>query len=296
MTELLAQAVLQKRPIHELTLEYEIKEYKKSREEIVDEIKKRLNIMRDAAKKGVSETIVTRSGMVTGNAQKFFSRTKKPVLLGPVLNKGVAYALAVAEVNAAMGVIVAAPTAGSCGIMPGILFALNEEVDSSEKKLVEGFLTASGVGLYIAHKATFAASVAGCAAEIGASACMGAATITEFFGGTAEQAMHAGAISMKSTLGLVCDPVAGLVEVPCIKRNAIGVANAFTAAQMALAGIESAIPFEEVVETMYRIGRRLPAELRETSKGGLARTQTAIQITKRVNKDLFEPVTQARTI
>ncbi len=284
MTEILEQAVNQNRHIYDLTIEYEMNEYKKSREEIVQEIKNRLKIMRDAAIEGVTNPVKTKSGMVVGNAHKFFEYSHQNKLLGPVLNKAVAYSLAVAEVNAAMGVIVAAPTAGSCGIIPGILFSLNEEVDSSEEKLVNGFLTSSGLGLYIAHKATFAAAVAGCAAEIGASASMGAATIVEFMGGNAKQAINASAISLKSTLGLVCDPVAGLVEVPCIKRNAIGVANAFTAASMALSGVESAIPFPEVVQAMYNIGRRLPPELRETSKGGLARTETGIQITERLNR------------
>ncbi|MBI2598295.1 MAG: L-serine ammonia-lyase, iron-sulfur-dependent, subunit alpha [Candidatus Diapherotrites archaeon] len=284
MTEILTQAVAQNRPIYELTLEYEVENHKKSEKEIVAEIKNRLNVMRDAARQGVLQPVVTKSGMVSGNAHKFFNFPKSRKILGPVLDKAIAYSLAVAEVNAAMGVIVAAPTAGSCGIMPGVLFALNEEVDSDEQKLVNGFLTASGVGLFIAHKATFAAAVAGCAAEIGASASMAAATITEFLGGSPKQAINASSISLKSTLGLACDPVAGLVEVPCIKRNAIGVANAFTASQMALAGVESAIPFEEVVVAMYRIGQRLPSELRETSKGGLARTQTGIQITERLRK------------
>lgn len=284
MTQVIEQAVLQNRPIYELTLEYEMQSHKKTREQIVEEIKNRLKVMRDAAKKGVQKPVESKSGMVKGAAHKFFSNAKNNKVFSPALNKAVAYSLAVAEVNATMGVIVAAPTAGSCGIIPGVLFSLNEEVDSSEEKLVNAFLTASGVGLFIANKATFSAAVAGCAAEIGASACMAAAAITEFFDGTPKQALNAGAICLKSYIGLACDPVAGLVQVPCIKRNAIGATAAFTSAQMALSGVESAIPFEEVVSVMYRTGKSLPSELRETAKGGLARTVTGIQITRKITE------------
>lgn len=283
MQELLQKAITENKSIAQVTIEYEMEVHGRQRQEIEQEMLRRISIMREAAKKGISEEIKTRSGMVKGNAKKFYLNTQgKETLLGRVLRKAVAYSLAVAEVNSAMGVVVAAPTAGSCGILPGALLALNEEVDSDETKLVNAFMTSSGVGLFIAQKATFAASVAGCAAEIGASACMTAAAITEFQGGTASQALNAAAISLKSTLGLVCDPVAGLVEVPCNKRNAIGVANAFTAAELALAGVESAIPFPEVVETMYKIGKRLPPELRETARGGLAQTVTGLQITQKM--------------
>lgn len=284
MEEIIKNAVLQNKSIAQATLEYEIEKHAKTRQQVFDEMLYRINVMKEAAQKGVNEEITTQSGLVKGNAKKFYTKTRgKKTLLGKTLTKAVAYSLAVAEVNSAMGLIVAAPTAGSCGILPGAMLALNEEVDSSQEKLVNGFLTASGVGLFIAHKATFAASVAGCAAEIGASASMTAAAVTEFQGGNAKQALNASAISLKSTLGLVCDPVAGLVEVPCNKRNAIGVANAFTAAELALNGVESAIPFEQVVETMYRIGKRLPSELKETGRGGLATTVTGLQISQKMS-------------
>ncbi|MEK6941938.1 MAG: L-serine ammonia-lyase, iron-sulfur-dependent, subunit alpha [archaeon] len=289
MTEIVDKAVHQNKPIHRLTLEYEMETHGTPKGQIISEINKRIAIMYTAAKEGVSKPVVTKSGLVSGNAYKFFHAIGKNKLLSPVVNKAVAYSLAVAEVNAAMGIIVAAPTAGSCGVIPGALFSLHEEIDKSEEKLVNGFLTASGVGLYIANKATFAASVAGCAAEIGASTCMAAATITEFLGGTPKQAVHAGAIALKSYMGLACDPVAGLVEVPCIKRNAIGVSNAFTASQMALNGVESAIPFSEVIDAMYRIGKNLPVELRETSKGGLAKSPTGIRAAQKINNCAIHP-------
>lgn len=269
--------------IWEKALEYERGVCGKSEAEILSKMQSRIGVMRQAAMRGTAEEMSTRSGMVCGNAKKFYDSTcAKTPMCGKLVGKAISYALAVSEVNASMGLIVAAPTAGSCGILPGALLALNEEVGGSQEKLSRAFLTASGVGLFIAGKATFAAAVAGCGAEIGASAAMASAAIVEFNGGSAKEAVNAGAISLKSYLGLVCDPVAGLVEVPCIKRNAIGVANAFAAADMALAGIESAIPFDEVVGAMYRIGKRLPVELRETSKGGLATTPTGLKIMGRI--------------
>lgn len=276
---LLDKAVEGKRSIAELTLEFEQKEHGKIAPEIIGEMKRRIGVMKSAARKGVSEEIRTRSGMVRGNAKRYYESTRKRrPLTGELISKGIAYGLAVAEVNASMGLIVAAPTAGSCGVVPGCLLALDEVLGEGEDKLVRAMFTASGVGLFIAERATFAAAVAGCAAEIGASAAMASAAIVEYCDGAAEQAINASAISLKSYLGLVCDPVAGLVEVPCIKRNAIAIANSFAAADMALAGIESAIPFSEVVDAMYRIGKRLPPELRETSKGGLAVTPTALKV------------------
>ncbi len=270
-------------PIWKEALGHECEVSGKSEAEIISEMQRRIVVMREAARRGITEEMRTRSSMVCGNAKRFhdFVSEKTP-LSGRLVGKAISYALAVSEVNASMGLVVAAPTAGSCGILPGALLTLNEEIDGSQEKLVRAFFTASGVGLFIAEKATFAAAVAGCAAEIGASAAMASASIVEFNGGSAEQAVNASAISLKSYLGLVCDPVAGLVEVPCIKRNAIGVANAFAAADMALAGVESSIPFGEVVDAMYRIGKRLPAELRETSKGGLATTKTALRIMDRL--------------
>lgn len=272
-------AVEGEKPIWQATLDYEVQVSGKSKEEIICEMLSRFEVMKNAAKKGVLEETFTKSGMVRGSAKKFFEKTTpKNAFIGPVLQRAVAYALAVSEVNASMGVIVAAPTAGSCGILPGAMLSLYEQTGCDERKIANALLSASGIGLFIAEKATFAAAVAGCAAEIGSSAAMTATAITEFRGGSANQAINAAAISLKSTIGLVCDPVAGLVEVPCIKRNAIGVANAFTSSEMAIAGIESAIPFPEVVDAMYRVGKRLPSELRETSKGGLAATPTALKI------------------
>lgn len=268
------------KPIHELALEYEINYAGKSRADIRSEMGRRINVMRDAALKGTEQEIRTRSGLVVGNGKKLYSSLSENSLTGPIVGKGIAYAVAIAEVNAGMGVIVATPTAGSCGVVPGALISLEENLQS--KNLTESFFTASGIGLIIAENATFAAAVAGCGAEIGSSAAMASASIVEYCGGSKKQALDAAAISMKSYLGLACDPVAGLVEVPCIKRNAIAVANSFASAEMALSGVESAIPFLEVVGAMHRLGKKLPSSLRETSRGGLAVTKTALKIRSRI--------------
>lgn len=266
-------------PLWDAAIEYECWSHGKSEADVVSEMQKRLEVMKDAAKKGVSLPVSSRSGLVQGNAHRFFSSfSPEKSLTGPLVGRAIAYSLAVSEVNASMGLIVAAPTAGSCGILPGAIIALSEHESSDERKSVNALFTASGVGLLIAERATFAAAVAGCGAEIGASASMASAAIVEFMGGTPQQALHAAAISLKSYLGLACDPVAGLVEVPCVKRNAIGVSNAFAAAEMALNGVESAIPYVEVVDAMYSIGRKLPSCLRETSKAGLAVTPTALKV------------------
>ncbi len=265
--------------IWEAAIEYECFCHGKGKSEIICEMQKRFEIMKNAAIKGVSGPVSTRSGLVRGNAYKFFSSFRpEKSLTGSLVGKAIAYSLAVSEVNASMGVIVAAPTAGSCGILPGAIIALSEHTGSDDKKAINALFTASGVGILIAERATFAAAVAGCGAEIGASASITSAAIVEFMGGSQKQALHAAAISLKSYLGLVCDPVAGLVEVPCVKRNAIGVSNAFAAAEMALNGVESAIPYIEVVDAMYAIGRKLPSCLRETSKAGLATTPTALKV------------------
>lgn len=182
-----------------------------------------------------------------------------------------------------MGRIVAAPTAGSCGVLPGVLFSLAESHHVSEEKLVEGLLTSGAVGLVIAKNASLSGAEGGCQAEIGSASAMGAAAVVEIMGGTPEQALHGGAIALKNLLGLVCDPIAGLVEAPCSKRNAIGTANALVSAEMALAGIESVIPFDEVVEAMHQVGRMMPCTLRETAEGGLAATPTG----RRLKEEVF---------
>jgi len=206
----------------------------------------------------------------------------KPFLSGPTLLNAVSMSVAVNEVNAAMGTIVATPTAGACGIVPGTLFAVSQKLNPTREEMVNYLFTAGAIGYCIANNAFISGAAGGCQAEVGSATAMAAAAIVEMAGGTPEQSAQAVAIALKNMLGLVCDPVAGLVEVPCVKRNAMGAAIATVAADMALAGIKSVIPTDEVIEAMYRIGCTMPTALKETAQGGLAATQTGRQIEAKI--------------
>ncbi|MCK9918257.1 L-serine ammonia-lyase, iron-sulfur-dependent, subunit alpha, partial [Microbacteriaceae bacterium K1510] len=207
---------------------------------------------------------------------------EKPFLSGPTLLNAVSMSVAVNEVNAAMGTIVATPTAGACGIVPGTLFAVSQKLNPSREEMVNYLFTAGAIGYCIANNAFISGAAGGCQAEVGSATAMAAAAIVEMAGGTPEQSAQAVAIALKNMLGLVCDPVAGLVEVPCVKRNAMGAAIATVAADMALAGIKSVIPTDEVIEAMYRIGCSMPTTLKETAQGGLAATQTGRMIEAKI--------------
>ncbi len=245
-----------------------------------DKMKKRLEVMRESVVRGL-QGVRSTSGLTGGDALKMAEAQSQGTLISAEpLNSAMAYALAVAEVNAAMGRIVAAPTAGSCGILPGVLLSVGETLDASDASLIEALFTAGAVGAVVARSSTLAGAAAGCQSECGTGAAMAAAAATELAKGTPGQCANAVAFAFKGLLGLVCDPVAGLVEVPCIKRNAICVAVALAAANMALAGIESIIPPDEVIETMGQIGRDMPASLRETALGGLAATPTGRKLAK----------------
>ena len=210
-------------------------------------------------------------------------------LTGSFLSGALYRALAVSELNAAMGRIVAAPTAGSCGILPAALLTMQAEKQIPERDCVMSLFTASAVGMVIANNASLAGAQGGCQAECGSAAAMAAAAIVELAGGTPEMVEHAIAIAIKNILGLVCDPVAGLVEIPCIKRNASGVAGAFVAAELALAGIESAIPADEVIWTMKKVGDAMSSTLKETAEGGLAATPTGRRLHEQVFGTVREP-------
>ena len=220
--------------------------------------------------------------MVGGDAEKLLQSQAK--LLGPLARKAAVYALAVSEANAKMFKIVACPTAGSCGIVPAVMIAAAEELDIDKDTCVNALFTAAGIGAVVARNASVAGAVGGCQAECGTAAAMGAAAVAEMAGGSNDEIMQAFALCMKNTLGLACDPVAGLVEVPCVKRNACYAVLAITAAEMALAGIKSVIPPDEVVEAMAEIGRLMPVALKETSDGGLAKTPTGRAIAERLEK------------
>jgi len=252
--------------------------------EILEKMKKNLTVMRDAIYKGLnSDDEELKGKIIKRDAKKLKERyeTKKTVC-GEIMAKAVSYALASMEINASMGKIVAAPTAGSCGILPAVLFSIEESHGILEEQLINGLLTASAVGIVIAKNASLSGAEGGCQAEVGSAAAMAAAAVVEMLGGTPSEALNGAAIALKNLLGLVCDPIAGLVEAPCAKRNAIGTANALVAAEMALAGIESVIPFDEVVDAMHKIGKMLPCTLRETAEGGLAATPTGRRIANEI--------------
>lgn len=262
-------------PIWEYTLEDEANESGLGKEEIFENMRKSLKVMEEAAEYGTRNEVRSISGIIGGDGFKLNSYAESgKTLTGKMMVKAMARALACAEVNASMGRIVAAPTAGSCGIVPATLITACESLEKSEDDMVKALFTAAGVGIIIAKNATLAGAEGGCQAECGSAAAMASAAVVEMMGGTPEQALNAAAIVFKNILGLVCDPVAGLVEVPCAKRNAAGVVSALTTADMVMGGVSSKIPFDEVVEAMYKIGKSLPCELRETAQGGLAVTET----------------------
>lgn len=269
--------------IWEYTLREEMNETGLNREEIWDKMKKNLKIMKEAAEYGLRHKVTSVSGLIGGDAyrlQKYIVRDTS--LCGNFMIKAMARAISCSEVNAAMGRIVATPTAGSCGVLPATVITAGEKLHKSEDELIQALFTAAGVGIIIAKNATISGAEGGCQAEVGSASAMAAAAIVEMMGGSAEMAFNAGAIVIKNILGLVCDPIAGLVEAPCAKRNASGAVSALTVADMAMAGVKSIIPFDEVVDAMYRVGKQLPCELRETALGGLASTPTGIELRKKI--------------
>lgn len=261
--------------------EVEIQEIKK--EEIIEKMKTALDVMQNAAKEALEKEVKSVSGLIGGDAKRLEDYRKNgQTICGDTIVKAMARALSCSEVNAAMGRIVAAPTAGSCGILPAAIITAAEKLNKNEDDMVNALFTASGIGQIIAKNATVSGAEGGCQAECGAAAAMAAAAIVEMAGGTPEMSLHAASIAIKNIMGLVCDPIAGLVEAPCAKRNASGVVNAMISAELALAGIKSIIPFDEVVDAMYRVGKALPEALRETALGGIATTPTGIKLRKQV--------------
>ncbi|MBC3900399.1 L-serine ammonia-lyase, iron-sulfur-dependent, subunit alpha [Acetobacterium malicum] len=274
--ELVDKAKKKGKFISELILEDQAMQMEQSQEELFELMRASLQVMAEAAAKGLTAVSKSASGLSGGDANKMRQSVDAGrSLSGKVLSETLAKALAIAEVNACMGRIVAAPTAGSCGIIPAVLLTLKEENDLPEERVVMSLFTAAGLGMVIAKKASISGAEGGCQAECGSAAAMAAAAAVELMGGTPQMSAHACAMALKSVLGLVCDPVAGLVEVPCVKRNASGAANALIAAEMALAGIESTIPVDEVIGAMKAIGDAMPKSLKETAEGGLADTPTA---------------------
>ena len=265
--------------ISEVILQNQIEELEQSEQVLIERMRTNLNVMRESVQAGLVGKRRSLSGLVGGDAAKVEShREKGGSLVGEVMSGAISKALAVAEVNACMGKIVAAPTAGSCGVLPAVLLAVEESRQVSERELLMALFTAAGLGMILAERASVSGAEGGCQAEIGSAAAMAAAAAVELAGGSPRQTADAAAIAMKSMLGLVCDPVGGLVEVPCVKRNATGAMIALMAAEMALAGVKSAIPVDEVIDTMGEIGKQMSCSLKETAQGGLAVTPTGRRI------------------
>jgi L-serine dehydratase len=265
--------------IGEIVLAEQAEQSEKPETELRERMTQNLGVMREAVSIGLAQNRKSLSGLVGGDARKVEAlRRSEKSLIGDSMNGAIARALAVVEVNASMGKIVAAPTAGSCGVLPAVLLTVEEALNVSEEELVTALFTSAGIGMIIADRANVSGAEGGCQAEIGSAAGMAAAAAVELAGGSPEDTAHAAAIAMKSFLGLVCDPVAGLVEVPCVKRNATAATVALAAAEMVLAGMKSAIPLDEVIDAMNEIGKQMPCSLRETAQGGLAITPTGRRI------------------
>jgi L-serine dehydratase len=278
LNDLVSQAESRRISLAELGLRMEAEEGPKTREQVLESLGRALQVMRGAIERGSAGDLKSVSGLVGGDAARL--RDPKGPLRNTVFTDVLAGALAVQEVNAAMGVIVAAPTAGGAGVLPGVLLGIGGRHGLSDDQLVMGLATAGLVGAVVAIRASLSGAEGGCQAETGAAAGMAAAAGVEILGGTPRQAAHAVALTMQGTLGLICDPLGGLVEVPCVYRNATGGAMALAGIEMALAGIEFPIPVDEVIDTMGEIGRRMDVRFKETAGGGLAQTPTGRKLAK----------------
>ena len=282
ISELVNAASSAGRTISEVVLADQAEQLCISPDALFERMDARLSVMEDSVKAGMNPALRSTSGLTGGDASRMWDHAASGGICGGFTNRAMARALAVSENNAAMGKIVAAPTAGSCGILPGAVVSMLDEGRCSREAAVMALFTAGAFGMVIAQNASIAGAEGGCQAECGSAAAMAAAALVELMGGTPQQCAHACAMAIKNQLGLVCDPVAGLVEIPCIKRNVSGVAIAFSSAEMALAGIESKIPADECIGAMREVGCSIPTALRETAKGGLAATPTGERLREQV--------------
>ena len=280
--ELVERAEQEGKLISEIMIEQEMKITGRTREEIIQQMDNNLTVMEEAVERGL-KGVKSVTGLTGGDAvllQNYIAQGNS--LSGDLLLDAVSKAVATNEVNAAMGTICATPTAGSAGVVPGTLFAVKNKLNPTREQMIRYLFTSGAFGFVVANNASISGAAGGCQAEVGSAAGMAAAAIVEMAGGTPQQCSEAFAITLKNMLGLVCDPVAGLVEVPCVKRNAMGAANSLVAADMALAGVTSRIPCDEVIGAMYRIGQSMSPNLKETARGGLAATPTGKAISKAI--------------
>ncbi|MFA9557419.1 L-serine ammonia-lyase, iron-sulfur-dependent, subunit alpha [Evansella sp. AB-rgal1] len=282
--ELITSAEEKQIPISEVMILQEMEHYGRSREDIMHQMERNLEIMEKAVERGITEDVKSVSGLTGGDGKKLYEYIQSnETLAGPFLLEAVAKAMATNEVNAAMGTICATPTAGSAGVVPGVLFTIKNKLKPTREQMVRFLFTSGAFGFVVANNASISGAAGGCQAEVGSATGMAAAAVVEMAGGTPQQSAEAMSIALKNMLGLVCDPIAGLVEIPCVKRNAFGASNAIVAADLALAGITSIIPTDEVIDAMYRIGESMPSTLKETAEGGLAATPTG----RRIQEQLF---------
>jgi L-serine dehydratase len=270
---LVAEARDSGQSLPEVVLRREVDETGASAEQVRDRIRHTLAVMRRAIDEGLKGEARSPSGLTGGRAAKLWSNG--PRILGPRVTATLARAIATLEVNACMGLIVAAPTAGAAGVLPAILLSTGEFLELDEERLIDGMLVAGGVGGVIAHRASLSGAEGGCQAETGTAAAMGAAAVCWLGGGTDEQVETAVALALQGMLGLICDPIGGLVEIPCIYRNASAAMQAISAAEMALAGLDFPVSADEVIDVMGEVGRKMPVMYRETAQGGLAATASA---------------------
>jgi len=251
--------------------------------EVIGQMSAYYEVMKEAVHRGLSEDTTSRSGLTGKDAQRVSSYMDHTApSLGAESCTAMAYSLAVSEVNASMGRIIATPTAGSCGIIPGVFVSTQERFQWEDSHMVYGLFAAGAIGYVIANNSFVSGAEGGCQAEVGSAIGMAAGALTELRGGTPEQSVHAVGLALKNSLGLICDPVGGLVEIPCIVRNGFGAVTALAASDMALAGVRSVIPSDEVIDVMLEVGSAMPEKHRETAKGGLAQTPTGRSIMNRL--------------
>ncbi|NMB08241.1 MAG: L-serine ammonia-lyase, iron-sulfur-dependent, subunit alpha [Tissierellia bacterium] len=281
--ELLKLCNEQNKKISEIVIAKEMAERGLPYEELIDNMKLVLDTMISSSKSALNKEVISVSKLTGGDAKKVEKyKNMGNTICGEIINSAMAMALSTSEVNASMGKIVAAPTAGASGILPSAIIIVSEKYNLSEKEMIYGLFTAGGIGEIIAKNATISGAEGGCQAECGAAAAMAAGAIIEMIGGEPETSLHGASFALLNIMGLVCDPVAGLVEFPCALRNASGVINALVSADLAMAGVKSMVPFDEVVEAMYKVGKAMPESLRETALGGVAATPTGEDIKRRI--------------
>lgn len=281
--ELLKLCNEKNKKISDIVIEKELNDTGVSYDELMNKMKETLDVMNNSATSALNKEIISVSRLTGGDSKKVEAyKNMDNTLSGRLINSAMAKALSTSEVNASMGKIVACPTAGASGILPSAVLTAKERLNLTDEDVIKGLFTAAGVGEIVAKNATISGAEGGCQAECGVASAMAAAAVVEMSGGTPEACLNAASFSLINIMGLVCDPIAGLVEYPCALRNASGVVNALISADLALAGVNSLVPFDEVVDAMYKVGKLLPESLRETAMGGLASTPTGEELKRRI--------------